>query len=113
MNFGQKASAVCVNGQWRDIYKSPLGADFKVSKAGRLALKAENGTYVTVRRDSIPPEENVLGPGFRNGKRLKKGHFTELIERGERESRESYYIGVGRPLREARASNRAARKRAT
>lgn len=113
MNFGQKASAVCVNGQWRDIYKSPIGADFKVSKAGRLALKAENGTYVTVRRDSIPPEENVLVPVFRNGKLLKKWDFTELIERGEREYPESYYIDVVRPLREARASNRAARKRAT
>jgi nicotinamide phosphoribosyltransferase len=113
MNFGQKASAVCVNGQWRDIYKSPTGADFKVSKAGRLALKAENGTYVTVRRDSIPPEENVLIPVFRNGKLLKKWDFTELIERSEREYPESYYIDVVRPLREARASNRAARKRAT
>ena len=105
MNFGQKASAVCVNGEWRDIYKSPTGSDFKVSKKGRLALKYENGTYITVPRDSIPPEENVLIPVFRNGKLLKKWDFTELIERSEREYPESYYLDIVRPLREARNSS--------
>lgn len=104
MNFGQKASAVCVNGEWRDIYKSPTGSDFKVSKKGRLALKYENGTYTTVPRASIPPEENVLIPVFRNGKLLKKWDFTELIERSEREYPESYYLDIVRPLREARNS---------
>lgn len=104
MNFGQKASAVCVNGEWRDIYKSPTDADFKVSKKGRLALKYENGTYITVPRDSIPPEENVLIPVFRNGKLLKKWDFTELIARSEREYPESYYLDIVRPLREARNS---------
>ena len=105
MNFGQKASAVRVNGEWRDIYKAPTGSDFKVSKKGRLALKYENGTYVTVPRDSIPPEENVLIPVFRNGKLLKKWDFTELIERSEREYPESYYLDIVRPLREARNSS--------
>ena len=105
MNFGQKASAVCVNGEWRDIYKSPTGSEFKVSKKGRLALKFENGTYTTVPRASIPPEENVLVPVFRNGKLLKKWDFTELIERSEREYPESYYLDIVRPLREARNSS--------
>ena len=83
MNFGQKANAVRVNGEWIDIYKQPTGDSMKVSKAGRLALKYENGTYETVPRDSIPPEENVLVPVFRDGKLLKKWDFTELIERSE------------------------------
>jgi nicotinamide phosphoribosyltransferase len=91
MNFGQKASAVCVNGTWRDISKTPTGADFKVSKAGRLALKLENGDYSTVPRDSIPAEENQLVPVFRNGKLLKKWDFTELIAHSEREVPEYYY----------------------
>ena len=104
MNFGQKASAVRVNGEWRDIYKSPTGSDFKVSKKGRLALKYENGTYTTVPRDSIPSEENVLIPVFRNGKLLKKWDFTELIERSEREYPESYYLDIVKPLRDARQS---------
>ncbi len=105
MNFGQKANAVCVNGKWRDIYKSPTGSKMKVSKKGRLALKHENGTFTTVPRDSIAPEENVLIPVFRNGKLLKKWDFTELIERSERTYPESYYGDIVRPLREAREAN--------
>lgn len=92
MNFGQKGSAVRVNGEWRDIAKSPTGAGFKVSKAGRLALRYENGTYVTVPKGSIPESENVLQPVFRNGKLLKKWDFTELIANAEKEVPESYYI---------------------
>ena len=92
MNFGQKASAVCVDGEWRDIAKNPTGAAFKVSKKGRLALKYENGTYTTVPKGSIPESENVLKPVFRNGKLLKKWDFTELIANAEREVPESYYI---------------------
>ncbi len=102
MNFGQKASAVCINGVWKDIFKSPTGAQFKVSKKGRLALKLENGHYTTVPRDSIPPEENQLVPVFRNGKLLKKWDFSELIARSEREYPESCYLDVVAPLREAR-----------
>ncbi|MFR9807338.1 nicotinate phosphoribosyltransferase [Pseudonocardia sp. RS010] len=92
MNFGQKASAVCVDGEWRGIAKSPTGASFKVSKKGRLALKHENGVYTTVPKGSIPESENVLQPVFRDGKLLKKWDFTELIAHAEREVPESYYI---------------------
>ncbi|GAA4557239.1 nicotinate phosphoribosyltransferase [Pseudonocardia xishanensis] len=91
-NFGQKASAACVDGQWRDIAKSPTGAAFKASKKGRLALKYENGTYTTVPKGSIPESENVLQPVFRDGKLLRKWDFTELIANSEKEVPESYYI---------------------
>ena len=87
------------NGEWRDISKSPIGADFKASKAGRLALKYDNGTYTTVPRDSIPAEENQLVPVFRNGKLLKKWDFTELIERSERKYPEWYYADLVAELR--------------
>ncbi len=93
MNFGQKASAACVNGEWRDTSKSPTGDSMKLSKGGRLALKYENGTYTTVPRDSIRPEENQLVPVFRNGKLLKKWDFSELIANADKEVPESYYIG--------------------
>lgn len=101
MNFGQKGSAARVDGEWRDISKAPTGDAMKVSKAGRLALKYENGTYTTVPRDSIPPEENQLVLVFRNGKLLKKWDFTELIERSEREVPEWYYLDVVEPMRKA------------
>jgi nicotinamide phosphoribosyltransferase len=90
MNFGQKANAAKINGEWVDIAKSPTGAGFKSSKAGRLALRMVDGEYQTVPRDSIPAEENLLVPVFRNGKLLKKWDFTELIERSEREVPEHY-----------------------
>jgi nicotinamide phosphoribosyltransferase len=92
MNFGQKASAVCVNGEWRDISKQPTGSSMKASKKGRLALKHENGVYTTVPKGSIPESENVLQPVFRNGKLLKKWDFTELIANAEKDVPESYYI---------------------
>ena len=66
LNFGQKASAVCINGKWKDISKAPTGDPMKHSKAGRLALQYVDGDYRTVRRESIPPEENLLQPVFRN-----------------------------------------------
>jgi nicotinamide phosphoribosyltransferase len=98
MNFGQKASAVCVNGEWRDISKQPTGSSMKASKKGRLALKHENGVYTTVPKGSIPESENVLQPVFRNGKLLKKWDFTELIERSEREYPEHYYMDAVAPM---------------
>ncbi|CAB4858764.1 unannotated protein [freshwater metagenome] len=102
MNFGQKASAVCVNGEWRDIYKQPTGAAFKASKKGRLALKYENGEYETVSRESCPPDENILQPVFRNGQLLKKWDFTELITQSELPVPEAWYHEVIAPMREAR-----------
>lgn len=90
MNFGQKGSAARINGEWVDIFKKPTGSSMKVSKGGRLALREVDGAFETVPRDSIPPEENVLQPVFRNGKLLKKWDFSELIERSEREYPEWY-----------------------
>ncbi|CAM3292734.1 nicotinate phosphoribosyltransferase [Williamsia muralis] len=101
MNFGQKASAVMVNGEWRAIGKSPTGDLMKTSKKGRLALTYEGGEYKTVQRDSVSPEQNLLKPVFRNGKLLKKWDFSELIELSEKDVPESYYAAAIAPLRNA------------
>jgi nicotinamide phosphoribosyltransferase len=98
MEFGMKANAAKVNGQWRDTAKSPTGDKMKVSKAGRLALQYVDGDYKTVRRDSIPEEENQLIPIFRNGQLLKKWDFSELIERSEREYPEHYFSEAIGPM---------------
>lgn len=98
LNFGQKANAVCVDGEWRPISKKPTGDIMKHSKAGRLALQHVDGTYQTVPRDSIPPEENALVPVFRNGKLLRTWDFTEVIERSERDVPEWYYADVIAPM---------------
>jgi nicotinamide phosphoribosyltransferase len=101
MEFGMKANAVQVKGEWRDISKSPTGDSMKVSKKGRLALQYVDGDYMTVPRDSIPAEENQLVPVFRNGQLLKKWDFSELIERSEREYPGYYSADWVEPLRSA------------
>ncbi|MEI7624835.1 MAG: nicotinate phosphoribosyltransferase [Actinomycetota bacterium] len=98
MEFGMKANAAKVNGEWRDIAKTPTGDSMKISKAGRLALAHIDGEYKTVARDSIPPEENLLVPVFRNGQLLKKWDFSELIERSERAVPEHYYSDAIAPM---------------
>lgn len=101
MEFGMKANAAKVNGEWRDIGKSPTGDAMKLSKKGRLALRYADGEYSTVRRDEIPAEENQLVPVFRNGQLLRKWDFAELKERSEREVPEHYHSAYTEPLRAA------------
>ncbi len=96
LNFGYKANAVKINGEWIGIQKMPTGSKMKRSKAGRLALQYSNGDYQTVPRKSIPEEENVLVPVFRDGKLLKKWNFSELIERSERPAPAHYSRGTGK-----------------
>ncbi|PKZ64137.1 nicotinate phosphoribosyltransferase [Gordonia terrae] len=91
LNFGMKASAICVSGSWRGIQKSPKGDPMKRSKAGRLALIHVDGDYKTVARETIPADENVLVPVFRNGKLLRMWDFEELKARSEQPVPQSYY----------------------
>lgn len=66
--FAMKASAICINGEWRDVYKDPITDQGKRSKKGRLALTKVNGQFQTVARNSINPAANELVTVFRNGK---------------------------------------------
>jgi nicotinamide phosphoribosyltransferase len=104
LNFGYKASAVRINGEWKGIYKKPKGSAMKHSKAGRLALQYVDGDYRTVQRDSIPAEENVMVPIYRNGEILKSWKFPELVENSERPTPEYYYNSVVTTLSTAAAS---------
>jgi nicotinamide phosphoribosyltransferase len=52
-SFAMKCSAVRVNGEWRDVYKDPVGDSGKKSKKGRLDLvKTDNGKFITVQEDT-------------------------------------------------------------
>jgi len=66
--FAMKASAICINGEWRDVYKDPITDQGKRSKKGRLALINVNGQFKTVARNTINPMDNELVAVFRNGK---------------------------------------------
>jgi len=48
LKFAYKCCAANVNGQWKDVFKSPITAEFKRSKAGRMKLIKVNGALKTV-----------------------------------------------------------------
>jgi nicotinamide phosphoribosyltransferase len=93
-NFATKACFAIVNGEERNIVKSPTEMDadgnitksFKKSKQGKLKLvKNEDGTYRTVTSmdadfDSVTDE---LVEVFRNGEILKEWTFEEVRERAK------------------------------
>jgi nicotinamide phosphoribosyltransferase len=101
LHFAQKANAVRINGEWIDIWKSPNGVDLKASKRGRLAVRQVDGRFETVPRDSIPAQENLLQPVYRNGKLLKRWDFLDLVERSERTVPEEYFASVITPREQA------------
>jgi len=90
-NFGHKANAICINGEWKGVAKRPVGTRMKHSKAGRLAVCKVDGDFKTVERSLVSPEENLLVPVFRNGKILRSWDWEEVIERSEREVPRRYY----------------------
>lgn len=92
--FAQKASAIRVDGEWRDIYKEPRTDTGKRSKRGRLALVYRNGEYRTVRREEAAEGESLLRPVYRDGKLLVNDNFEDLIERSERTVPEWYYAPI-------------------
>lgn len=93
--FTQKASAVNVDGQWRDIYKQPKSDAQKTSKRGRLALVIRDGQYLTVRKEELGEgEESLLRPVFRNGKLLVNHNFEDVVKRSELPVPREYYKPV-------------------
>ena len=79
--FAMKASAIRINGEWRDVYKDPLTDPGKRSKSGRLALVRTDDGYVTVREDQLGTRNNELISIFRNGERLVNWTFEEIRAR--------------------------------
>lgn len=71
LKFAMKTSAVKVNGEWRDVYKDPVGDHGKMSKKGHLALTVQKDKFVTVPEESIPSYNNLLEPVFKDGKIMK------------------------------------------
>jgi len=70
-----KASAICVDGVWRDVYKDPVSDVRKRSKRGRLALTKD---FQTLRVEELGERKNLLEVVFREGKLLKDYTFDEV-----------------------------------
>lgn len=79
--FAMKASAIRINGEWRDVYKDPVTDPGKRSKRGRLALVNDEQGYRTVREDALGNRANALVKVFRNGELLVDWTFDEVRER--------------------------------
>lgn len=93
-NFATKACFAIVNGEHRDIVKSPTEIDadgnfiksFKKSKKGHLKLvKQSDGKFITLTSDDEGFDEaiDVLVPVFENGVILKEWTFEEVRERSK------------------------------
>jgi nicotinamide phosphoribosyltransferase len=88
--FAFKCSAICVNGEWKDVFKSPTELDsngdkhasFKKSKLGFLALERSQEGFRTVQ-NSAPGAESVLEVVFENGKIMSAPVWPNVINRAK------------------------------
>jgi nicotinamide phosphoribosyltransferase len=76
-----KCSEVTVDGQAIAVYKNPVTDASKRSKAGRLALVYENGTYQTVTDSHEKSTDNLLEIVYENGQLLKEDTLAEIRHR--------------------------------
>jgi nicotinamide phosphoribosyltransferase len=83
MQWAMKCSAMQVNGEWRDVYKSPVGDVSKASKKGRLALVRDaNGVENTVREETLAAGQvDLLQTVFENGRIVESTTFDAIRER--------------------------------
>ena len=81
LSFAMKASAIQINGAWRDVYKQPVTDSGKHSKRGRLAVIRDAGKLTTIREDALSWESNLLRPVFRNGELLVDDCFDAIRAR--------------------------------
>lgn len=92
LGFAMKASAVQIDGQWRDVFKAPVTDPAKRSKAGRLTLLQQDGAYATVRLNS-PGCQEALAAGatealrtvYEDGRLLVDDSFAAIRARAARD----------------------------
>ena len=84
MRFAMKCSAICVKGEWRDVYKDPVTDSGKKSKAGLVDLYRSGDEYES---GTIPPTRwtdkglswvSALVEVFRDGEMIKEYTFDEV-----------------------------------
>lgn len=80
LKFAMKASAACVNGVWRDVFKDPITDKGKTSKKGIQAVVYYHVTnqYITIREDHLDGRVNHLEVVFENGKLIREQTFDEI-----------------------------------
>ncbi|MFG6080391.1 nicotinate phosphoribosyltransferase [Paracoccus litorisediminis] len=81
--YAMKASAICIDGVWSDIYKDPVTAKgTKTSKRGiQGAMVNDSGRFVARRAENIPAGADALTPVFRDGEILRVSSLAEIRAR--------------------------------
>lgn len=77
--FAMKASAIKINGQWKEIFKDPKTDSGKRSKKGRVTLYKRDGRYVSGIEAHGAVDELVTV--YQNGVLTKEWTFDEIRQR--------------------------------
>lgn len=80
LKFAMKASAVKVNGEWRDVFKDPVTDFGKRSKKGRLDLfyNVMTDTYSTAREDEDLVNVRMLETVYENGQLIRNQSLAQI-----------------------------------
>jgi nicotinamide phosphoribosyltransferase len=79
--FAQKASAIRVAGEWRDIYKDPIGDKGKASKRGRFVVTRERGKWETLPIHTGFDWADCLRTVYYNGELMVNDDFSTIRAR--------------------------------
>lgn len=83
--WAMKASAACIDGEWRDVFKDPITDPGKKSFKGQMSLfrNKETGEWATLRIDQGPIDEvwvDQMVDVFENGELLVEYSLSEIRE---------------------------------
>jgi len=81
LKFAFKCSSIIIDGEPRDVFKQPITAAWKSSKAGRLKLTQDKGIYKTVREEE--GGTNLLRTIYRNGEAFNTDNLDTIRQRTE------------------------------
>lgn len=79
MKFAMKCSAICVNGEWRDVYKDPVTDKGKRSKRGLVKLYRNGTDYVTAT-EQPDGYEDAMSLVYRDGWMCRRQSLDEIRE---------------------------------
>ncbi len=77
LRFAMKCSAICIRGEWHDVYKDPKTDHTKVSKRGRLALINDGNGWETVPLEGNAYKDQLVQV-WRNGVLLRDWTFDQI-----------------------------------
>jgi nicotinamide phosphoribosyltransferase len=87
LKFAMKCNEIVVNGEMRDVYKSPSGDSSKASKAGRQAVVYKDFEWKSIKESQLErPSFNLLSTVYKNGAislDTSEGSFAKIRERAK------------------------------